>query len=174
MVHIQSPGDSPVTELDVDDRSVLGLCQLGLHAACPRVQKLTLSCQREVTADLIQTACSSFSHLTELQVKRPFSASWWHHQELMLYHSAMPWYHHVPDSPSCQSLISNSVTTWQPGSSEARGITHLWNTLREYKYVIGKCYYTNCKKKKKTKKKNNIIVINGYCMSAYCAQDNQQ
>ena len=70
MVHIQSPGDSPLTELDVDDWSLLGLCQLGLHAACPRVQKLTLACEREVTADHIKTACSSFSHLTELQVQR--------------------------------------------------------------------------------------------------------
>ena len=77
MVHIQSPGDSPLTELDVDDRSVLGLCQLGLHAACPRVHKLTLSCYHDVTSDRIQTACSSFSHLTELHVKRhhvPISA----------------------------------------------------------------------------------------------------
>ena len=70
MVHIQSPGDNPLTELDVDDISIeRGLWQLGLHAACPRVHKLTLSCNEEVTADLIKTACSSFSHLTELQVK---------------------------------------------------------------------------------------------------------
>ena len=65
----QSQVDSPVTELDVDDISLRVLCQLGLHAACPSVHKLTLSCYGEVIADRIQTACSSFSHLTELQVK---------------------------------------------------------------------------------------------------------
>ena len=54
----------------MDDGSVPGLCQLGLHAACPRVQKLTLSCGREAEAQLIKTTCSSFSELTELLVKR--------------------------------------------------------------------------------------------------------
>ena len=69
MVHIQSPGGSPVTELDVDDKSVRVLCQLGLHAACPRIQNLTLSCWGGVTGNLTKTACSAFSHLTELHVK---------------------------------------------------------------------------------------------------------
>ena len=59
---------SPVTELDVDDESVPDLCQLGLHAACPRVHKLTLSCDETVTADIIKRACSSFDLLTELHV----------------------------------------------------------------------------------------------------------
>ena len=60
---------SHVSELDVLNESVSGLCQLGLHEACPRVHKLTLSCDGSVTTDHVKMACSSFHHITELHVK---------------------------------------------------------------------------------------------------------
>ena len=66
---LQSFEGSHLSELDVDDKSLLVLCQLGLHEACPRVHKLTLSCYGDVTADPIKMAYSSFHHLTELHVK---------------------------------------------------------------------------------------------------------
>ena len=64
---------SQVSELDVHNGSVRGLCQLGLHEACPRVHKLTLSCEETVTADVIKLACSAFHHLSELFIKESIS-----------------------------------------------------------------------------------------------------
>ena len=60
---------SHVTELDIDDGSVPVLCQLGLHEACPRVNKLTLSWMYTVTTNPIKMVCSSFLQLTELHMK---------------------------------------------------------------------------------------------------------
>ena len=67
---LQFSGDNKVKELDVDNGSVPSLCRLGLHEACPRVEKLTLSCNKTVTTETIKAACSPFLQLTELHVKR--------------------------------------------------------------------------------------------------------
>ena len=61
-------------KLGVSDVSVPVLWELGLPAACPNVQKLKLSCSEDVTSNGIKMACSSYWHLTEVQVKGLFTA----------------------------------------------------------------------------------------------------
>ena len=56
-------------ELSVDDVSVPVLWELGFAAACPNVQKLRLSCSRNVTSNDIKMACSSYWNLTEVQLE---------------------------------------------------------------------------------------------------------
>ena len=56
-------------ELCVDDMSVPVLWGLGLPAACPNVQKLKLSCSKDVTSNSIKKMAYSYWNLTEFQLE---------------------------------------------------------------------------------------------------------
>ena len=58
-----------VVEVSVNDKSVPVLWELGLPAACPQVQKLTISCSESVRSDIIKEACTPFLLLAEFQVE---------------------------------------------------------------------------------------------------------
>ena len=65
---LQTAINESVVEVSVDDKSVPVLWELGLPAACPQVQKLTISCSENVRSDIIKEACTPFPHLAEFQV----------------------------------------------------------------------------------------------------------
>ena len=85
-------------EVSVDDESVPVLWELGLPTACPNVQKLELVCYKPVASEVITTVCSSFSKITEIQVKGDYYEA---------YPPEDPW-PSIPDSASfCNALVSS-------------------------------------------------------------------
>ena len=66
---LQTAINESVVEVSVDDESVSVLWELGLPAACPQVQKLTISCSKSVRSDIIKEACTPFPHLAEFHVE---------------------------------------------------------------------------------------------------------
>ena len=70
---LQTAINESVVEVSVDDKSVSVLWDLGLPAACPQVQKLTISCSKSVRSDIIKEACTPFPHLAEFHVDGKYS-----------------------------------------------------------------------------------------------------
>ena len=70
---LQTAINESVVEVSVDDKSVPVLWELGLPAACPHVQKLTISCSISVRSDIIKKACTPFQHLAEFHVEGKYS-----------------------------------------------------------------------------------------------------
>ena len=61
--------DSNVTNLEVDDSSLVGLCDFGLAKMCPRVQKAAIRCNAKITfPDIIESL--QFPKLVDLRLER--------------------------------------------------------------------------------------------------------
>ena len=113
---MQAATNGSLEELCVNDVSVPVLWGLGLPAACLNVQKLKLSYNKDVTANCITMACSSYLHLTDVQVRGLFT----------VVTGFMKW-SSIEDSASfckvlvssCPQLVKLSLVTLDLGNNKA-------------------------------------------------------
>ena len=123
-------------EVKVDEDSVQGLWKLGLPAACPNVNKLTLLFPECVSSDIVKEACSSWLHLTDVRVGGvPQFSSW------PSIHSSVSFC----DAISCPQLTNLTIINFELGNSKAGRIIERMTVHKGIKSVeyVHFFYYRN-------------------------------